>query len=219
MPNEKLIIYGIGGLGADKRVFQYLQCQCEFKFIPWLQPNPSESLDAYAQRFKTQIDTNKPFILLGVSFGGILVNELCRFIKPEKIVLISTAQSKQQIPLIFRAFGKLGFLNIIPNLFIKPPLPILNLLFSLKQKEHKQLLNKIIEDTDPAFIKWALIKVLNWKPKYNEIESIIVHGKNDRLIKPPSNLSQIHLMDGGHFIVVQEGQRISTIINESICLA
>lgn len=37
-------IYGISGLGADKRVFQFLTLNYEFISIDWITPNKNETI-------------------------------------------------------------------------------------------------------------------------------------------------------------------------------
>jgi len=62
-------IYAIPGLGADKRVFEYLHLDYELVALEWIQPQKRENLKNYALRLAKSIDTSEPYGILGVSFG------------------------------------------------------------------------------------------------------------------------------------------------------
>ena len=49
-------IYAISGLGADKRVFQFLKLEHEFIPIDWIDPLKNESIAEYAKRFSSIIE-------------------------------------------------------------------------------------------------------------------------------------------------------------------
>ena len=65
-------VYLLSGLGADKRVFEFLDLS-DFKVnhIDWIEPIDNETIESYAQRLLIQITTDRP-IIIGVSFGGII---------------------------------------------------------------------------------------------------------------------------------------------------
>ena len=48
-------IYGIAGLGADERVFQYLKLDYAFVSLDWIEPLPDESIESYAGRLALSI--------------------------------------------------------------------------------------------------------------------------------------------------------------------
>ena len=77
-------IYCISGLGADHTVFDRLDINGEKVCISWIPSFEWESLKDYARRLTAQVDTSEPFLLLGVSFGGMLAVEMNKFISPEK---------------------------------------------------------------------------------------------------------------------------------------
>jgi len=113
-------VYLLSGLGADKRVFDYLKLDdVELIHIEWVPPEMSESIEAYVKRICKQILTDKP-ILIGVSFGGIIATEIAKLIDCKKIILISSAATKDDIPLLYRVAGQLRIHKLIPtSLFIR----------------------------------------------------------------------------------------------------
>ena len=84
--------YFFSGLGADKKAFGQLQFpeNIDPVFIDWIQPIPDEPIESYAKRISGSIDDSQPFILVGLSFGGIMATEVIEFVSPHKTILISS---------------------------------------------------------------------------------------------------------------------------------
>jgi len=204
-------LYLIGGLGADERVFEHLDLTCDFQVIEWVNPNNKESLSSYTERLIAQIDTSEKFMLLGVSFGGIIAIELAKHISPKKIILISSVANHNQLPKIYLSIGKTGILNLISNSLIKPNGFLQKYLFGAI---NKKLLADIIQDTPPEFIRWALNAIINWKHGQESSKPVRIHGTKDKLI--PLKGEAIEVNGGGHFMIVDKAKEISEIVNEIV---
>lgn len=204
-------LYLIGGLGADERVFKYLTLDVETTVIKWIEPKPKEKLQSYVIRLSEQINQEVEFGILGVSFGGIVAIELSKITNPLILFLISSVETSKQLPQNYVYIGKTQVLNLIPNQFIKPPKPLLGFLFGAK---NKKLLEQIIKDTKPKFIRWALNEIINWSNELNYLDTIRIHGTKDKLI--PLKGNAIEVKDGGHFMIVDNAEEISKIINEQL---
>lgn len=204
-------LYLIGGLGADERVFKYLNLNIKTKIIQWIEPKPKEKISSYAIRLSEQINQDEEFGILGVSFGGILAIEISKHLKPSKLMLISSVETSKQLPQKYVSLGKTQILKLIPNSLIKPPQPIFNFLFGAKNKE---LLKEVIRDTNPQFIRWALNTIINWSNEKKSNQTIRIHGTNDKLI--PLKGHAIEVKDGGHFMIVDRAEEISKLVNEQI---
>ena len=190
-------LYLIGGLGADERVFEVLNLNCETKVISWIEPSKDEPIDVYVKRLLAQINTTKPFGIMGVSFGGLIAIELSKISNPEILILISSVESSDQLKTKFLTLGKLGLLNLVPTAFIKPPKFLQSYLFGAK---NSKLLNEIIKDTDPRFIRWALKKMIAWKSAKIDVKTLRIHGTKDKLIPLIGEAKEIQ--NGAHFMIV-----------------
>lgn len=205
MSRTKIAIYGIGGLGADHRVFKSLTLKSEIIPVQWIEPIKNEKLDAYAKRLAQQIDVTVPFGLIGVSFGGMMATELNGLVHPKFTILISSASNSKELPRIASILRVFNCIHLLPNFLFKPPLFILNYMFSAN---NKRLLGEIIKDTDPNFIKWALAQIVKWEPNI-EVQNIYrIHGSSDRII-PLKNKNTFIVEGGGHFMIVDKAKEIS----------
>ena len=204
-------IYAISGLGADKRVFQFLNLEHEFIPIDWIDPLKNESIAEYAKRFSSVIDTSEKFCVLGVSFGGLIAVEISKFLKPELTILISSAETRQEIPLIYRILGKTKIVKIIPAKLLNPPRWMAKILFGTKKVA---LLNEILDDADLKFTKWAVQELSSWKNEQKVEKVLKIVGTKDKLI-PLKNEQDIELIEGGgHLMIIDNADEVSSIINK-----
>ena len=202
-------IYAISGLGADQRVFQYLELNFEIVPVDWITPDKNEPIEYYSKRLSSVINTKEDFAILGVSFGGLIAVEISKMLNPVTTILISSAETKSELPKKFRMFGN-GLLNILPQRFFDMPRKPAQFLFGTKETK---LLNEILDDTDLHFAKWAVNQLVNWK-NTTRLKSVLkISGEKDKII-PPSNTENEHLIKGGeHFMIVDRANEISEIIN------
>ena len=105
---EDITVYFISGMCYNCKVFDKLRLPKGYKkaYIEWFIPSPDESLSEYAHKMAKMIDTSRPFILIGYSFGAVIMQEMTLFLKPEKCVIISSFKSKREIPILSRQSGK-----------------------------------------------------------------------------------------------------------------
>src|SRR5688572_1101768 len=107
-------VYCISGLGADERIFCKLNVPgSTFHFVQWIQPQTEENIDAYAGRLRQQIVHDRP-VLMGVSFGGMMAIELAKILPVDKVVLISSIKSANELPAWMRIFGRYKFDKLLP---------------------------------------------------------------------------------------------------------
>lgn len=201
-------LYQIGGLGADERVFRYLDLDCDTQTLNWIEPIKNEDLKSYTNRLQTQIDQTEDFGILEVSFGGIVAIELSKLCKPKKLILVSSVEHENQLSKLYLLIGRSGIIQWLPNRMIKPPKFILGFVFGT---QNKKLIRKIVDDTKPEFIRWALNQIINWKSKSTLIVPVRIHGTNDFLI--PLKGKAITVIGGGHFMIVDRAEEISNLVN------
>lgn len=209
-----MTIYALPGLGADERVFKYLSLKV--KPLQWITPGNRESLASYVQRLIAQIDTSKAFALIGVSFGGMVAVEMSKYIAPQKIIIISSAATKDELPCTIGFVRKSEMVKVIPGFMLKPPSFPASWLFGVKSENNKRLLREIIKDTDVKFLKWAIHKIVYWENKYIPDNLVRIHGDNDRLLKMNKGLIYEVVKEGGHFMIVEQAEEINQLIERHL---
>lgn len=214
------MIYLFSGLGADSRVFEYLQLDnYPTKVIEWRQPLPTETLGMYAKRLvDEQIDVSPDNVFIGVSFGGIVAQEVARLTQPAAVILISSVKDTSEVPFYYHWFGKLQFDRLVPAGLLTWPTFFTYYCFGVSMQNHKQLLKNILQHTDKVFLKWAIRQILRWQP-LQKIENLMhIHGDNDHILPYRTTRNALLIKNGGHLMIVTHGKEISEIINRYLVL-
>ncbi len=209
-------IYIFSGLGVDQRVFDNIDFgNFDVEFIDWIEPLKNESLDNYAKRIAQNLTVANP-TLIGLSFGGMIAVEISKIVQTKKVVLIASAKTKSELPEIYQLAGKLKINKLIPNKLLKKQNCITNWFFGLETKSDKQLLKRILKDTNPNFLSWAINEILNWKNEEEPSHCFHIHGNKDRIIPIHNIKADFVIENGGHFMTVNKAEEIERIIKQ-IC--
>ncbi|MCG8577374.1 MAG: alpha/beta hydrolase [Flavobacteriales bacterium] len=207
-------IYCLSGLGVDHRAFQHLNLEgFEMVHIPWVKPLKGESLQSYSKRLFETVDLPQNYILIGVSFGGMVAQEFAKIQSPKQLFLISTIRNFHELPLKFKLAKVLNLHQLLPISILKSANFYTNYLFGVHQKKHKRLLKEILKDTDPYFLRWALQAILHWKNN-QQVSGYRIHGDRDRILKAIS--PNLLIKEGGHFMIVTKAKEVEQGIKRTL---
>jgi pimeloyl-ACP methyl ester carboxylesterase len=216
-----LTAYFISGLGADEKIFNniVLPDSISVKHVHWIEPLPKETFQHYCSRLLVQIDQTEEFVLIGLSFGGMVAIELSKSVRPRKIIIISTVATHHEFPLQFRLAKALHLTSIIPPAVLKIPNPLSNWFFSVKTKEEKELLRYFLKNVTPSYMRWSMNAVLNWKNGRRPGNLVHIHGNDDRIFPVGRTHADYIIRDTGHFMVYDQAEKISKLLTLLICEA
>ncbi|MBA3648556.1 MAG: alpha/beta hydrolase [Chitinophagales bacterium] len=205
----------IPGLGGDRRLFKNLQFKnCNYTVLEFTEPLKNESLTAYCKRIVHEISGNKEIVLIGVSLGGIIAQELSKLIDVKKIILISSIKSSNGKPWYYLIAKIFPFYRVIPDSLFKWLCAILSPLFGTKTKEDRLLYQQMLRSSTANFLKWGVKAVLNWEQQDTIPNTVLIHGNKDHIF-PVRFVKPDHLIEGGqHFMIVQKPAEIMEIVNK-----
>ena len=211
---QKISVYIISGLATDERVFRNIHFPefIEVHFIAWKKPLRKETLDAYTARLIKEIDQSKPFVLLGLSFGGVIAQEIAKKTDPFETVIISSITSSKELPWYFRLIGKLKLNRIFPFGFFKFPNFFLNWIFGAKSRDDKKLLAGILRDADTSLIRWSVEQLLSWRSENKVEKNFRIHGTKDKLLPLKNKNSDAIITGGGHLMIYNKAQDVELIL-------
>jgi len=212
------MVYFISGLGADQRVFQFLDLsEIEHQFIKWNEPRKNESLSNYCIELTEQIDKTKEVILIGISFGGIIAQEISKIVTCKKVIIISSVKSKSEFSWQLKLASRLQIHKIAPIWFLTLSNKLTaNYYFGIESKLESKLLHQIIKDTNPTFLVWAINQIMNWKNEKYPENLIHIHGTSDKIFPIKNIQNAIEIPNGGHFMIVNKASQIEQLIFDII---
>lgn len=182
-------------------------------FLDWLEPLPVEKFSDYAKRFSALIGPDENFILIGLSFGGMLVSELGKILSPEKIIIISSVACYHELPWYFKLAGKLNLQKIISPAIYKQA-TLINRFMGPGDKEMKEIVYDYVKKTDPEFIRWSLNEILHWNQSDRVSGLIHIHGSNDHLLPCRYTRADYVVQKGGHLMVMNKAKDVNKILHD-----
>lgn len=206
------------GMGADERMFAAQRARFPHLVTPaWIDPEPGESLEAYARRLAASLPRLRgPVLLGGVSFGGMVAHEVARVLKPDGVVLIGSATSAHDVPAPLRALSRTLAWRLPRAVFerTKPLSPLAVGRFGVRgHPEHRALFLRMLREAPPDFIHWAAGAVGRWRPDpLLEVPVLRIHGSHDRVL-PPSPEDELHLVEGaGHLLNMTHAEEVNAFL-------
>ena len=84
---SKVHVYFMPGMAASPLIFERIKLDetiFETHLLDWFMPEKTQSLHDYAKQMALKVK-HENAVLIGVSFGGILVQEMAQFLKLRKL--------------------------------------------------------------------------------------------------------------------------------------
>lgn len=214
---EQRACYILSGLGADERVFD----QIDFGpfspvFIPWEPISEGQTLESYAHQLKAQVTVSNP-ILIGISFGGMLAQEMSTLLDNCPVLIIASVKTCFELPPFMRFGGKTGLWKWIPITRSLKNKRLNYWLFGARTDREKHILDQILADSDPVFTKRAIGMITTWKRRTPVPSPVLqIHGDADHIFKI-GNVNPDYIVAGGtHFMTVSQPEKLSELIQDAL---
>jgi len=213
-PSSDTIIYLLPGQGADCRLFKYIEFPYDTVNLKFPVPEKKTTLREYAHGFIPRIDTGRPFILIGVSMGGMICSELTDTLEPDLTIVISSAKYRAELPGRYKFQKTIPLNKIIPKGMTKWGAKVLAPIVEPARKQDKETFRSMIEAKDPAYLKRTVDMVINWDKENYDDRIIHIHGDRDHTL-PHRKVRYDYLVENGtHMMVYIRGDEVSKLINE-----
>lgn len=208
-------VYALSGLGADERLFQNLNLPNNFELVPlsWIAPGSSGSITDYASRILTYYQLEEDSVILGVSFGGMIAQELAQQSNVKALVLISTMTDRADMPIALKTAAAARIHPILKKDFLTG-LAWLGDKFTSKSKEGRDLFYKMLRESNPEVLSFGARVILDWKPPQISVPYIRIHGDRDRVFPLKKEWKAEVVKGGNHFMIFDKGLEISKILSE-----
>lgn len=204
--------YCFSGLGADARIFGPLEkAGISLIHIPWQEPLPRETIAQYASRLGQHILDPEPRIL-GLSFGGMIAQEIAKQRRVDQLALISTVTTPKEMPHWMRWAGACRLDRVVPlkSYAWLEPIQNRNLGVDGSDLTLLELVREYRKSVSPGFLQWSVGEILRWKFDGSSAKKTIrFHGSQDRLFPPPARADMRWIEGGGHLAVYTHAHQIA----------
>jgi pimeloyl-ACP methyl ester carboxylesterase len=209
-------VYFFPGTGSDERLFSQITLPTGFKACHIQYPVPARraTMSEYAALLAMQIDTTKPYVLVGVSVGGMLCTELTDRLKPLKTIIISSSKCRQELPRQYRFQKYIPINKIIGARFIKAMSSLAQAIVEPDRNKHKAVFKAMLREKNPKYLKRTVNMIINWERKTYSPKIIHIHGTKDHTL-PLRNISpSIIIKDGSHMMTLTRSETLNGWLNK-----
>ena len=203
MPINKIHVYLMPGMAANAGIFEYIKLsedRFQIHLLEWVIPTMAESIASYAMRMTLKIEHSNP-VLIGVSFGGVIVQEMAKQISCRKLIIISSVKSKAELPRKMRIAKITRAYKLLPTQFVSDFEAFANYAFGDTIKKRVNLYKKYLSVSDKKYLDWAIHNMVCWEQEKGIPNIIHIHGDKDPVF-PIKNISNSIVVKGGTHIMI-----------------
>lgn len=201
---SKIPVYLMPGLAASPIIFENIKLpeeDFEMYFLEWFVPKAKETLKEYALRMTKEIKHENP-VLIGVSFGGILVQEIKLIIPTLKTIIISSVKTNKEMPSRMKIAKKTLAYKLIPTSLIANVETLVKYAFGDNIISSRlKLYEKYLSVRDKKYLDWAIESVILWSRTKIDEDIIHIHGDADAVF-PIQNIKNAIIIKGGTHIMI-----------------
>ena len=149
-------------------------------------------------------------ILIGVSFGGVMVQEMNAFLNVKKLIIISSVKSKKELPGKMKVFKVIPFYRLIPKSFLENTKSLVKYGLGIKSKNKLELYQNYLSVKNTDYLKWAIKQMVSWNQS-EEIENIVhIHGDKDTVFPINKIKKCIVVPEGTHIMLITKYRWLNT---------
>lgn len=203
---ELIHVYLMPGLAANPSIFEHIKLpedQFQIHWLEWMIPNAKESLPDYAKRMTEKV-THQNVVLLGVSFGGILVQEMSKFLKLRKLIVVSSVKSKHELPKRMKIAKYTKVYKLLPTTLVSNIDLLAKYAFGATITKRVELYKKYLSVNDKRYLDWAIEQVILWNQNEPNPEAIYIHGSNDAIFTHSCEGKCIVVKGGTHIMIINK---------------
>ncbi len=208
MPKPKIHVYFMPGMAANSFIFEHIKLpkdQFEIHFLDWTIPAKGMSIVDYAKEM-CELVTHKAPVLLGVSFGGILVQEMAKIISVRKVIIVSSVKSKDELPkrMLFARYTSIH--RLLPTGLVKNVELLAKYAFGETVTKRLSLYERYLSIRDKHYIDWCIHEMVNWQQVIPSQGTIHIQGAKDAVF-PLANIKNCIVVENGtHTMIIHRAK-------------
>ena len=200
---SKIPVYFMPGLAASTSIFERINLPkdtFEIHLLEWFMPEKEESIQSYAQRMAEKVN-HENVVLIGVSFGGILVQEMASFLTIRKLIIISSIKSNKELPRRMKLARNTKAYKLLPTGLLQDVEKLVKYAFGDIMKQRLKLYEQFLFMRNKEYLDWAIEQVVCWERVTIDPSIIHIHGDADEVF-PVKNIKGFIKVKGGTHIMI-----------------
>lgn len=211
-------VHLIPGLGADSRLFGRLKLPGHTPhYHEWPVIGDRPALRDYAQELASRIDKSVRHVLIGVSMGGMVAQEMAAITHPLRTIIISSWKGPHEMPMHLRLLRGTHAEKLLTPAFMKRVMPVVRYQMGLETPEDIALFDAFTAAMPLAQLRIQIAAVLGWEGPVQPVQGLVhIHGDYDRLM-PISPIKGAEVIrGGGHFMVFNRAIEVGSAVYKAL---
>jgi len=218
MTAKKTHLYFVPGLAASKEIFKNIRLpedRFEIHILQWLIPTKGESLTDYSRRM-SELVVEPNSVLAGVSFGGVVAQEMSLFLDLKKVIIISSVKTRFELPKRLRIARRTGAYKLLPTGWALSAKDLTRFAIGPRSRKRLNLYQEYLSVRDKVYLDWAIKQMVCWD-REEEVSGVVhIHGNND-FVFPIKNINGARIVEGGtHVMILNKGSVVSKLLENII---
>ncbi len=204
-------VYLLPGIGCDPRLYDRIDLSgIDVVKLAWPDFPPGCTLASIAEEMSRKVRKDEPHILVGVSMGGMVAQELAEITKPVKVVLISSWTGPGEWSLLARAGSAFQSYRSITHFTMWATWPVKRILGRRDRATDRLLWEMACEETARK-IRIGTGAILRWKGSPWKGPLMRIHGDSDVVV--PMRFPVDHVVRGGpHIMVLTRAEEVTRLL-------
>ena len=197
-------VYFMPGMAANSTIFNQIILPSDIfekHVLDWFLPERGMTLTEYALVMCLKIE-HKDIVLVGVSFGGMLVQEMAKHISTRKVIVISSVKLTSELPkrMIFAKYTKIH--KLLPTGLVNNVELLAKYAFGETVTKRLQLYEQYLSIKDKYYIDWSIDQIVNWNQATCPPNVVHIHGEKDNVFPIHYIKDCITIKNGSHTMII-----------------
>lgn len=200
---NQIHVYFMPGLAASSLIFEKIELpkdQFQMHLLDWELPIVNETLKEYAERM-SKLVVHDNAVLVGVSFGGVLVQEMAQFLDLKRLIIISSVKCNTEVPLRMKIAKSTKAYKLVPTSLMKNVEVLSKFSFGSAIQQRLKLYEKFLSMREKVYLDWAIEQMIMWERTEIDNHVIHIHGDADEIF-PIKNIQNCITVKGGTHIMI-----------------
>ncbi|WP_373940714.1 alpha/beta hydrolase [Polaribacter sejongensis] len=216
---KKIPIYLVPGLAAGPEIFENLELskdKYDVHYLEWITPiAQEESIANYAMRMSEEVKEENP-ALVGVSFGGIMVQEMSKYLDVKKVIIISSVKHHKELPKRFEFVKFTKAYKFFPTKVVSNFEDYAQYFLGKSLKKRADIYKKYLSVRSELYLNWSIGTIIRWEQTKKDQNITHIHGTSDHVF-PIKNINNCIQIEGGsHIMIITKAKKLTKIINDTL---
>jgi len=215
--NKTVHVYFMPGMSANSLIFEKIKLSSKYKLhlLEWIDPLKNETLKDYSIRF-SEIIIHKNPVLVGVSFGGVLVQEISKIIEVHQTIIISSIKSNKELPNSMKMVKLTKSYKLLPVKWLNDFESLITFVLGPRINRRVELYRKYLSVRDRNYLSWAIKELIEWDQDESTDNVIHIHGTKDMIFPAIYLKNYIPLPNGDHAMILKKADWINKFLEKNL---